>query len=533
MVTSSIVVAAFAVIKMVAGDGLTVAPSSSPTEPPTAFPTTECGLELALRKRMPSCQLMHGDKKSCEGSYVLFSIPLRRGNNEFREWAEPCMFWENDKVVEGGACLPFPPCFTEDLDQLTAAPSHPPTQPPTTECGLELPLRTRMPSCQLMHGDKESCERAYVLFSLSEIMGTNQQHEWAEPCMYWENEDEACLPFPPCFSEDVDMLSGTPSLAPSVAPTQSPTTECGLELESRKKMPSCQLMHGQGKQICESAYVLFTVGLVTKSEPYSWVEPCAYYDQEGGVCLPFPPCMKEVNDSGDFVPLTTRTRNPTQKPTSDPTPTPSEEDHPCETMFVGDYDGMFNGTFVLQQEEPHKGQWWRGRPEGVWWKDATTGYEIYYNYEGIYEGRWSMAHPRADSYAVSEEIPPFDGRTQWQVRSYQLHFVVDKFIDLWWECATSSPTIEHTYSPTFKPTMAPTIVPTLAPTLVPTLAAQTDCASQSKAKCKNTEGCRFVNNRKGCQIRIRPCSFLSKKNQCKNSHGCKWGKKSRVCEEAN
>merc|ERR1719220_2121913 len=103
--------------------------------------------------------------------------------------------------------------------------------------------------------------------------------------------------------------------------------------------------------------------------------------------------------------------------------------------------------------------------------------------------------------------------------------VSDKFVKLSWECAVKtsrSPSLSPTFSPTSKTTTVPTRVPTLA---------QVDCASQKKAKCKNTEGCRFVNNRKGCQMRIRPCSFLGKKNQCKNSHGCKWGKKSRVCEE--
>jgi len=374
-----------------------------------------------------------------------------------------------------------------------------------------------MPSCQLMHGNKKSCEESYVLFSFFDgrfgtngDLGPNKSHAWAEPCMFWENDgEEACLPFPPCHTENLNWLSWSPT----VAPTQPPTTECGLELPKRKEMPSCQVMHGQGKEICESSYVQFTIGRVKgESKPMTWLEPCAYYDVEGGVCLPFPPCLAVVH-----VPTT-------------PAPTfPHSEEDPCDTMYVSDNDGMFNGTFGLQEydAEPHK---------GMWWKDSTTGYEIYYSYEGVLEGKWTVQHPTADYYAVLEEGAPLYGNFEWQVFSRdEFHMGSDKFVKLSWECVfetSGSPSLSPTFSPTTKTTSySPTFKPTTVPTRIPTQSAQIDCASQNKAKCKNTEGCRFVNNRKGCQTRIRPCSFLGKKNQCKNSHGCKWGKKSRVCEE--
>merc|ERR1719433_1508492 len=100
--------------------------------------------------------------------------------------------------------------------------------------------------------------------------------------------------------------------------------------------------------------------------------------------------------------------------------------------------------------------------------------------------------------------------------------------------STAAPSDVGTMTATYSPTNAPTRKPTSAPTRVPTMAptsTQDVCSGKKKFKCKNTEGCRFVNTRKGCQIRIRPCSFF-RKNQCKNSQGCVWAKKRALCKLA-
>lgn len=100
---------------------------------------------------------------------------------------------------------------------------------------------------------------------------------------------------------------------------------------------------------------------------------------------------------------------------------------------------------------------------------------------------------------------------------------------------TSTPTFSPTSSPSMKPSTAPTRAPTMAPTSpteVPTSTLSV-CDGKKKGRCRNTEGCRYVNNKKGCQIRIRPCSLMYKKNQCKNSYDCIWKKESQVCEEVN
>jgi len=133
----------------------------------------------------------------------------------------------------------------EDGVSGSGTPSLSPTEPPTYDCGLELPYRRMMPMCQLMHGDKRSCEGAYVQYA---IRGETESRKWAEPCIYF-NEGEACLPFPPCMKEEtwipIELKSNStspsnsstpapsiiatiepsrlPSLAPSHVPTSSPT----------------------------------------------------------------------------------------------------------------------------------------------------------------------------------------------------------------------------------------------------------------------------------------------------------------------
>merc|ERR1711879_300186 len=102
---------------------------------------------------------------------------------------------------------------------------------------------------------------------------------------------------------------------------------------------------------------------------------------------------------------------------------------------------------------------------------------------------------------------------------------------------TCAPTTIPTLSPTTIPTMSPTTIPTGAPSMSPTSMAPTwtqgVCDGKKKGRCRNTEGCRYVNKHKGCQIRIRPCSLMNKKNRCKNSYGCTWKKASHACEEVN
>merc|ERR1711879_1048493 len=102
---------------------------------------------------------------------------------------------------------------------------------------------------------------------------------------------------------------------------------------------------------------------------------------------------------------------------------------------------------------------------------------------------------------------------------------------------TLAPSTIPTLSPTTIPTMSPTTIPTGAPSMSPTSMAPTwtqgVCDGKKKGRCRNTEGCRYVNKHKGCQIRIRPCSLMNKKNRCKNSYGCTWARASHACEEVN
>merc|ERR1711879_953404 len=98
------------------------------------------------------------------------------------------------------------------------------------------PYRRIIPMCQLMHGDRKSCNGAYVQYA---IRGVTESRKWAEPCIYF-NEDEACLPFPPCMKEETwipvefkrnstvttensTVTTPTPTLAPSTLPTWSPS----------------------------------------------------------------------------------------------------------------------------------------------------------------------------------------------------------------------------------------------------------------------------------------------------------------------
>merc|ERR1719510_2005963 len=99
------------------------------------------------------------------------------------------------------------------------------------------------------------------------------------------------------------------------------------------------------------------------------------------------------------------------------------------------------------------------------------------------------------------------------------------------QCHTPEPTAAPSDVDTMTSTNSPTRKPTLAPTRILTTVTTSTrdvCPGKNRGKCKKTDGCRFVNYRKGCQVRIRPCSFF-RKNQCKNSHGCVWAKKGKAC----
>lgn len=234
------------------------------------------------------------------------------------------------------------------------------------------------------------------------------------------------------ISERLAQAEDGVSGAPSLSPTEPPTFDCGLELPYRRRMPMCQLMHGD-RRSCEGAYVQYAIRGETESR--KWAEPCIYFN-EGKACLPFPPCMKEET----WIPIELKSNS-----TDSSTPAPS-----------------MNATV-----EPS----------------------------------------RLPSLAPSH-MPT--------------------------SSPTYAPTILPTQSPTAKPTLTPTGVPTLAPTFAPsfTPTPAVVCAGKKKGKCRNTKFCRYVNRNKGCQVRIRPCSFFVKKSQCKNSHGCAWMKESFFHDES-
>merc|ERR1711879_762911 len=195
--------------RLLQAEDASLSPSLVPTSTPTYAHGREsgesCGLELRLRKKVPRCQHLHGDGDGCVKSYVQFSITDKHGVDF--SWAEPCFYWPDHDE----ACLPFPPCFIEGVveNELSESPSLAPTWLPALadrgeseeSCGLELPKRKEAPHCQIMHGDKESCENSYTHFSLTDIHG--ETRTWAEPCFYWADHDEDCLPFPPCMMEGV------------------------------------------------------------------------------------------------------------------------------------------------------------------------------------------------------------------------------------------------------------------------------------------------------------------------------------------
>jgi len=383
---------------------------------------------------------------------------------------------------------------------LQAEDSLAPTSSPSTECGIELSHRKLMPECQLMNGDRDSCERAYVQYT---DIFTDDSRSWAEPCAFYDQEGGVCLPFPPCMTEGIwgtvdGNATDVTTVAPSVAPTVSPTTECGLEMQSRTKMPACQDMHGD-KKSCEGAYVRFTVG------SYTWAEPCFFWEQEGGVCLPFPPCYTE--DTWDLVEeeATDSTVVPTVAPSVSPTTecglelSLRKEMPACQDMH-GDKESC-EGAYVRFT----MGRVINGPSTYRAWSEPC----FYWNQEG----------------GVCLPFPPCYGDDTWDLLTSAPSAL-----------ETVSPTRTPTAKPTFLPTMKPSMKPSVAQTGVPTLSPtwkKMVCAGKKKGKCRNTRHCRYVSKKKGCQVRITPCSFMKKKNQCVNSFGCDWMKKRKVCEDTN
>lgn len=410
------------------------------------------------------------------------------------------------------------------------SPSLAPTSPPTyghgresgDSCGLALGLRREVPRCQHLHGDGNGCVESYVQHALTDIHG--EDFAWAEPCFYWPDHGQECLPFPPCFVEGMveSELSESPSLSPTFSPTLPHGREsgesCGLELPKRKKAPHCQIMHGD-EASCEGSYVQFSITDI-HGEFHTWAEPCFYWpDHEE--CLPFPPCMMEG------------------------TVTPDESNLPaevCECMNVMNVtDNGFEGTYALQSDQRNERHWWK--------ETGKSGFEISYVdlFDGVFGDMWTIRSPLVDRFAAIrlgpwDSQPLLDEDVMWtmgNIGDFVTATRVLKAISIVCvspeQCQTPEPTAApsslNTMTPTYSPTNAPTrksSVLTRVPTMAPTM-TQDVCSGKKKGKCKNTEGCRFVNNRKGCQIRIRPCSYMNKKNQCKNSQGCIWAKKGRAC----
>merc|ERR1711879_210356 len=200
-----------------------------------------------------------------------------------------------------------------------------------------------------------------------------------------------------------------------------------------------------------------------------------------------------------------------------------------ECMNVMNVTGNgFEGIYALQPDQRNDRSWWK--------ETGSSGFEISYVDwldGGVLGDMWTIRSPLVDRFAAIrlgpwDAQPPLDGDVMWtmgNIGEFDIATKVLKKISIVCvsseQCQkpelTAAPSSADTMTPTYSPTNAPTRKPTSAPiralTVAPTLAPTSTravCSGMKKGKCRNTEGCRFVNNRKGCQIRIKPCSFFKR-----------------------